>query len=212
MAVSRGRAREGGAAATGPAEAVNRRAELVQTAARLFRERGFDATNIRDIAHGVGMRSGSVFYHFENKHELLMAVMEQGLRLGLDRIEAALVEPLPPAERFRRLVRAHYGILHDSGSDFIAVMLYDWRALPAAYRRRIVGLKDRYDAVWQAVIDDLHAAGQLRADPRLARLIILGGINFSATWYRPRARTAQRVDLDRLADQTAALVLHDPLS
>ena len=97
----------------------NRRAELVRAAAQLFREKGFDGTTIRDIAGAVGMQSGSPFYHFANKHELLMAVMEEGLRLGLD-----------PVERFRRLVRTHYGILHDTGSDFIPVMLYDWRSLP----------------------------------------------------------------------------------
>ena len=53
----------------------NRRADLIRVAARLFREKGFDGTTIRDIAHAVGMRSGSPFYHFANKHELLMAVM-----------------------------------------------------------------------------------------------------------------------------------------
>ena len=36
------------------------------------------------------MRSGSPFYHFANKNELLTAVMEEGLRLGLERMRAAL--------------------------------------------------------------------------------------------------------------------------
>ena len=64
----------------------NRRGELVRAAAQLFREKGFEATTIRDIAGAVGMQSGSPFYHFANKHELLMAVMEEGLRLGLERL------------------------------------------------------------------------------------------------------------------------------
>ena len=188
----------------------NRRADLVRVAARLFREKGFDGTTIRDIAHAVGMRSGSPFYHFANKHELLMAVMEEGLRLGLDRTEAALDDDsLSPRERLQRLVRTHYGILHDTGSDFIPVMLYDWRSLPAQYKRRIIELKDGYDAIWQRTLDDLHAQGLLRADAKLARLMILGAINFSATWYRAKPRRAGRVGLDELAAQTVALVLHD---
>src|SRR5438552_16025272 len=68
----------------------NRRADLVRVAAKLFREKGFDGTTIRDIADAVGMRSGSPFYHFANKHELLMAVMEEGLRLGLERTQGVL--------------------------------------------------------------------------------------------------------------------------
>jgi AcrR family transcriptional regulator len=189
----------------------NRRADLVRVAARLFREKGFDGTTIRDIAHAVGMRSGSPFYHFANKHELLMAVMEEGLRLGLDRTTEAVDPGLSASERFRQLVRTHYGILHDTGSDFIPVMLYDWRSLPAQYKRRIIELKDRYDAIWQRTLDELHEQGLLRADAKLARLMILGAMNFSATWYRARpksARSTARVDLDELAAQTVALVLH----
>ena len=192
-----------------PAAPDNRRADLVRVAARLFREKGFDGTTIRDIAHAVGMRSGSPFYHFANKHELLMAVMEEGLRLGLERTQQVLADAaLPATERFAQLVRTQYGILHDTGSDFIPVMLYDWRSLPAQYKRRIIELKDRYDAIWQRTLDELHAQGLLRADPKLARLMILGAINFSATWYRAKPRAAARVDLDELAAQTVALVLH----
>ena len=199
-----------------PDVAGNRRAELVRAAARLFREKGFDGTSVRDIAHAVGMRSGSPFYHFANKHELLMAVMEEGLRLGLDRTQLALADTTMTAtERFEKLVRTHYGILHDTGSDFIPVMLYDWRSLPAQYKRRIVELKDRYDAIWQHTLEELYAQGKLRTDAKLARLMILGAINFSATWYcikprtKPRAkpRSATCVSLDELAAQTVALVL-----
>ena len=158
----------------------NRRGELVRAAAQLFREKGFEGTTIRDIAGAVGMQSGSPFYHFANKHELLMAVMEEGLRLGLDRTRAVLDEPgLDPVERFRRLVRTHYGILHDTGSDFIPVMLYDWRSLPTQYRRRIIELKDRYDAIWQATLDELHRRRPARCraeagaadDPRRDQLL-----------------------------------------
>lgn len=192
----------------GAAESANRRAALVRAAAALFREKGFDGTTIRDIARSVGMQSGSPFYHFANKHELLMAVMEEGLQQGLARTKDVLDDTaLPAPQRFERLVRTHYAILHERGSDFIPVMLYDWRSLPSAYRRRIVALKDRYDAIWQSTLEELHAAGQLRADPKLARLMILGAINFSATWYRPDSRQRERMTLDELAAQTVALVL-----
>lgn len=190
------------------AETPNRRGELVRAAAQLFRQKGFEGTTIRDIARAVGMQSGSPFYHFANKHELLMAVMEEGLRQGLERTRDVIEDTtLTPARRFERLVRTHYGILHDTGSDFVPVMLYDWRSLPAPYRRRIVALKNRYDTIWQRTLDELHAAGQLRAEPKLARLMILGAINFSATWYQANSRKRERVGLDELAAQTVALVL-----
>ena len=83
------------------------------------------------------------------------------------------------------------------------------KSLPSQHRRRIVELKDRYDAIWQDAINALHADGRLAGDPRIARLMILGAINYSATWYRARPRGRRGVDLDTLAAETAALFLRE---
>ncbi|RZL54299.1 MAG: TetR/AcrR family transcriptional regulator, partial [Variovorax sp.] len=58
----------------------NRRRELIEGAARLFRQQGFSATTTRDIAAAAGMQSGSPFYHFESKEALLAAVMLEGMQ------------------------------------------------------------------------------------------------------------------------------------
>ncbi len=66
--------------------------------ARLFREKGFDGTSIRDISAAAGMHSGSPFYHFPSKQAMLLAVMEEGLAEGLRRSEAVLALNVPPRE------------------------------------------------------------------------------------------------------------------
>jgi len=170
--------------AAGNGTEANRRPEIVRVAARLFRERGYDGTTVRDIATAVGMRSGSPFYHFASKEEILFAVMEEGLRQGLARSESVLAQHVDPRERFGALVRAHFGTILEDGSDFVPVMLYEWRRLPAVYRRRLIAVKDRYDELWQQVIAELGRAGLLRGDVKLARLLILGAVNFTATWFR----------------------------
>src|SRR6478735_830081 len=68
----------------------NRRRELLNTAAKLFRRKGFHATSTRDIASAVGMHSGSPFYHFKSKGALLAAVMEEGMRTAIVRQQAAI--------------------------------------------------------------------------------------------------------------------------
>src|SRR5512133_999441 len=68
----------------------NRRAQLLRSAARLFRRKGFHATSTRDIAAAVGMQSGSPFYHFKSKGALLYAVMEEGMRSAIARQERAI--------------------------------------------------------------------------------------------------------------------------
>lgn len=181
----------------------NRREKLLRVCAQLFRDKGFDGTTVRDISAAAGMHSGSPFYHFRTKQEMLVAVMEQGLAEGLRRSEGVLALGLPPEEKFRRLVRAHLGTILEDGNDFIPVLLYEWRSLTPANRKRIIDLKDRYDALWQRMIDELARAGRVAGDTRLARLFVLGAVNWCGQWYRPRGRAS----LEQLADEAARLFL-----
>lgn len=200
-------------------EEANRRQALVRASAKLFREKGFEATTVRDIAGAVGMRSGSPFYHFANKQEILKAVMEEGLRQGLQRTVNALQAASTPQARFRVLVRTHYGILHDEGSEFIAVLLYDWRSLPDAYKQDIIAVKDGYDRLWQDNLSELLALGLIGAnsandpqaaqDAKVTRLMIMGAINFTATWYKQERRGQGAMDLDALAERTVRFFMRD---
>ena len=195
----------------------NRRQELISGAARLFRLQGFAATTTRDIAAAVGMRSGSPFYHFESKEALLGAVMLEGMQGALRRQHAALAL-LPPGasarERLRVLVRNHFDALLGPDSDFIPVMLYEWRSLNATQRSEVNRLKDQYEADWVPVLAALHAQGQLGSDPVLARLMIFGALNWSAQWYVPpsgrSARSRARASLDELTTSALQLFLKEP--
>lgn len=197
---------------------ANRRQALIRASARLFREKGFEATTVRDIAGAVGMRSGSPFYHFANKQEILKAVMEEGLRQGLDRTEQALQAATTPQQRFRAMVRTHYGILHDEGSEFIAVLLYDWRSLPDEHKQDIIAVKDRYDQLWHASLKELMDLGWLGAnsdhdkaaagDVKTARLMIMGAINFTVTWYKQQAGRGA-MDLDALSERTVRFFMRE---
>jgi AcrR family transcriptional regulator len=186
-----------------PAQNGNRREDLLRVCAKLFREKGFDGTSIRDISQAAGMHSGSPFYHFETKQEMLVAVMEQGLTEGLYHLEAVAALKLSPAEKFKRLVRVHLETICGDGHDFIPVMLYDWRSLTPANRRRVIALKDRYDALWQKVTDDLQAQGIMGGDAQLARLFTFGVLNWTARWYRAGGRKS----LDEIADEAVRFLL-----
>jgi len=182
----------------------NRRQELLHAAARLFRQKGFAATTTRDIAAAAGMRSGSPFYHFENKAALLFAVMEQGMRAALQ-CQAAALQALPPRTvpeaLLHALVRAHFDVLLGPGSDFIPVMLYEWRSLKPAQRAAIARLQRAYEGAWGDALQALAAAGGIGADARIARLMMLGALNWSVQWYKPKAG----LSLDELTGQAMQL-------
>ncbi len=184
-------------------EDSNRRQDLLQAAARLFKEKGYEGASIRAISSAVGMRCGSPFYHFENKQAILYAVMEEGLRQGLERTEAAIDASLSAREQFERLVRVHLGILLEEGNDFIPVMLYNWGALDKEHRLKLIETKDRYDRIWADMVARLQAEGELGDDPKIARLLLLGAMNFITTWYKPDAG----LSIDGLAQQVVRFYL-----
>jgi AcrR family transcriptional regulator len=185
----------------------NRRQALLSAAAHLFRAKGFAATTTRDIAAAAGMQSGSPFYHFESKHALLYAVMEEGMHSALARQRAAVLLPghadQPPHRQLRSLIQAHFEVLLGPGSDFVPVMLYESRSLPPRQQKSLGKLIAEYEALWLPVLSALHARGELRAQVRLARLLILGALNWSVQWFDPK----KGASLQELTDAAMALFL-----
>ena len=192
----------------------NRRRELIRAAARLFHRKGFAATSTRDIAAKAGMQSGSPLYHFKSKSALLHAVMEEGLRsagqqqaralqaLGADGTSTAAVAP---DAALRALIRAHFDILLGPGSDFVPVMLYESRSLTPRQRADIAKLQREYEAHWMPVLQALRETGRLRTDVHLARLLILGALNWTVQWFDPKGPAT----LDDLTDAAMNLFLQE---
>lgn len=183
----------------------NRRQELIRSAARLFRKKGFGATSTRDIAAAAGMQSGSPFYHFKSKQALLFAVMDEGMQSAIARQDSALaaVAQADPRTQLAALVRNHFDILLGPGSDFIPVMLYESRSITARQRAQLATLQGAYEAPWVPVLEALHREGRLHADVKLARLLIFGALNWSAQWYDRR----KGATLDALAGAAIALFI-----
>jgi len=181
----------------------NRRTALLATAAALFRSQGFAATTTRDIAAATGMQSGSPFYHFKSKDALLFAVMQEGMRAALARQQATLesLATQPPLAQLRGLVRTHFAVLLGPDSDFIPVMLYEARSLNGVQRTELAALQSQYEALWVPVLTALRASGALRAPVGLARLLILGALNWSVQWFDPH----KAASLDDLTEAALAL-------
>jgi TetR/AcrR family transcriptional regulator, cholesterol catabolism regulator len=182
----------------------NRRLALISAAAKLFRRKGFHATTTRDIAAAVDMQSGSPFYHFKTKEALLHAVMNEGMQTALAQQAALPVQVHEPQRALQLLIRNHLGVLLGARSDFIPVMLYEWRCLNTRQRNAVKRQQSAYEAVWLPVLQALHEKGKLRADVHLARLLIFGALNWAAQWYSAR----KAASLDDLTGAAMALFIH----
>ena len=195
----------------------NRRQALICAAAQLFKLKGYDATTTREIAAQIGMQPGSPFYHFENKQDLLLAVMVEGMKRAIadqHTLLNALLTVSPKANasiKLRILIRHHFEVLLGPQSDFIPVMLYEGRALNSVQRLSINKLKDSYEAAWIPVLQELCHCNKLKAPVGISRLMIFGALNWSVQWYEApliknkNPAKSHHASLDELTD--AALVL-----
>ncbi|MDP2136076.1 MAG: TetR/AcrR family transcriptional regulator [Sulfuritalea sp.] len=189
------------------AEEPNRRADIVRAAGRLFAEKGYAATTIRDIASAVAMQSGSPFYHFKTKQDMLRAVVLEGMGAINSAVAQAASAGKTPRATFEAMLRAHLGqLLGEDGRDFAATLLHESRHLDPAVQAEVVALKDRYEAMWQQALKDLKRAGLVADDSRLARLFLLGALNWTVQWYRPDGSKS----IDQIARQLAGFLLDRP--
>jgi AcrR family transcriptional regulator len=186
-----------------PDDEDSRRRQLLRASARLFREKGYDGTSVRDIAQATGLQSGSWVYHFPTKQDILVAVMEEGLNDALARIVAIARQDLSPRRKFQALVRAHLDTILAPGQDFIPVVLYEWRSLEPAAIPRVTAPLRRYEAVWKKTIDELRRTGEWPGHTRIDALLLFGALNWMARWYSP----AGALGVDELAREAVRFFL-----
>ncbi len=179
------------------------RGRLLREAARLFRDRGYERTTVRDLAAAVGIQSGSLFHHFRTKEEILKAVMVETIRLNTALMQAAVDAAGTDREKLRALVRAELESINGQTGEAMAVLVYEWRSLSESSRTEVLALRDIYEALWMDVLESLRAQGALTAEPFIVRRMLTGALSWTVTWFRPDRGD---LTLDRLTDQVMAMM------
>lgn len=182
-----------------------RRRQIENVASTLFRERGYAATSVRDIAGAMNLQGASLYAHVPSKEEVLWSLVGRAASRFEKAAErrAAEANGLGCAERVRAFVRGHVGVITDD-PRLATVFVHEWRSLSADRRAEVLLRRDRYEARLRTLIAEGVACRAFGpTDPALAATFILTGLNGIATWYRPDGRLSP----DRIADRYAELAL-----
>jgi TetR/AcrR family transcriptional regulator, cholesterol catabolism regulator len=162
--------------------AGNRREQLLEAAATCFAREGYDAASMRTIADEASMRSASIYYHFNGKDDLLVAVHEEALHRIRAATSAAIVGIADPWDRLEAACVAHLETLLTGGAFFTAVMQYVPHKVEG--RELIFKLRDDYEIIFTDLIAGLELPSG--TDRETLRLMLLGAMNWTFTWWRPR--------------------------
>lgn len=173
-----------------PRKSNNRLDQLLDAAAGLFAAKGYRETTIREISNAIGMLPGSVYYHFPSKHELLLAVYEEGVRRMLEQLEEAHDASEDPWRQVERTLVAHLEAILDQ-SDYARVLISvrpeHVPEVSAALRK----LRDRYERHFRDLVEALPLPPS--TDRGLLRLMLIGAANWSQIWYRPGGRSPAEI-------------------
>lgn len=166
------------------------RTRILEVAAGLFLDHGYEAASVRRIADAVGIQAASIYHHFDSKEELLAAILRRGMAVMDDAFDRATGwaddHDADPRTRLAAHVRAHLAALYENG-PFTAVHVTTFRTAPDEVRAAIVPVRDAYEARWTDLLRSMVDAGDLAADTAVgpARLLLLGGMNATVGWFDP---------------------------
>lgn len=172
--------------------ARNTREDVVRAAGRLFAERGYHGTSMRDLGRELGLLGSSLYSHVDSKQDLLVEVVEEGAGLFEASAEKALRTEGPASERLGALIAGHVDVVIDN-IDVSRTFLNEARMLDPVYRSRIISARDHYEDAFRSVLREGIADGTFskKLDPKMASIFVLSILNALERWYKPDG------DLDR---------------
>ncbi|MDX1496560.1 MAG: TetR/AcrR family transcriptional regulator [Salinisphaeraceae bacterium] len=183
------------------------RSRILEAAASLFRDRGYAAVNLREIAEKAGMKAGSLYYHFDSKETIVSEILDAGIEAVHSEVKAvmdALPPETPAAELIRTAIHTHLRSLFVY-NNFTSANVRIYNQVPPAIRKANLKARRRYEALWGDILERAQQSGTVRqgVDLNNFRLLLISSLNATMEWFNVR-----RGKLDELANSYADLMLN----
>ena len=160
-----------------------RRAEILHAALRAFRDKGFHATTLDDIALHVGVRKTALYHYFPDKQSILHECHREA-SAELARIVRGTRAFTSAGEQLRYVIREHVRVMTETleGSP----LAFEVTAFSPGRQQELMAARDAYERAVRRIIErGIRNREFRRMDPKVAVFVILGAINWIARWYRP---------------------------
>ena len=175
------------------------RARILDATAHILCRKGFSGTRLSDIADRAECQAPAIYYYFESREDLIEEVIWQGMAHLHDHVRKALkaASSVSPAERLNIALEQHLRFILTE-SDYTMAAIRNAAQMPIELRDRQLAEQQKYAVLWRKLFRDVRTAGQLRpgVDERLARMLILGSLNWSTEWWQPRGESVDTLVLN----------------
>ncbi len=182
-----------------------RREGMVYAAAKVFAQRGYDQTTMQDLAASMGLATGALYHYFGSKEQLLIRICDQLMEPLLTRAREITLSDDPPRDQLRALVHLWVADVVEY-RDHMLVFQQERHAIESgAQWRSVRESRKAFERLVEHALDQADATGRTGMDRRLTLVALLGMVNHTAQWYRPRGRLSP----DEIADGYLELLLGD---
>lgn len=181
-----------------------RRREVIATAARLFAERGYQATSMSELTEATGLAAGGLYHYIESKDQLLISICDELLDPLLERAREIVAEEAPPTRQLRDLLHAWLAHIADH-RDHMLVFAQERHVIEREPQwRRVRGQRKAFEKLLDDVLARGERDGTMHFEDRgFALLTLLGMVNYTPQWLNPRGRLSP----EQIADGYCDLIL-----
>lgn len=159
---------------------------ILKISARIFAEKGFHRTSVRDISRATKMSLAGLYYYFRTKEELLYLIQERCFVTLLQRWDRAATPEMDVRTRIRIFAENHLSFFCHNMHE-MKVMAHEDESLTGEFQLKILVLKRRYVKVIMDLIRELQdREGRKVIDLRVATFSLFGMMNWIYTWYQPK--------------------------
>jgi len=165
-------------------EIKNKRDEIREAAARLFRDKGYRATSMRDLAEAVELKASSIYNHFLSKEDILRQICFDNAQRFLNGLIEVENMDAPADEKLRVLIHLHILIATEDVTSVIAFN-DDWRHLEEPHLSEFVAIRRNYEQRFRAIIEEGVRSGVLKPlDPLIATYTIFSSMRWLYDWFK----------------------------
>ena len=170
------------------ASTLKRKDQISEVAKVLFRENGFQATSMRDIANKLGIQASSIYSHIKSKDEILQNICFEMADEFFESINEVPQLGVFPDERLRLAIISHVQVITDN-LNAAPVFLHEWRYLEGASLKKFKILRNEYEQVFEDIIQDgIDKQVFKELDIQLVTRMIFSSMNWLHDWYKPSGK------------------------
>lgn len=160
----------------------NRKLQIIQTAAKMFKEQGYNAVSMRDLASELGIKASSLYNHIDSKEDILAEIIMDLAHSFTQHIQQVKKEKCSVVDKLKKIISMHVQTTLIK-TDYLACMNKEWKYLGENRQKEYLKLRKNYELDFKAVIEEGIRNKELKdRNPKVTASIILSALRTIYHW------------------------------